>query len=79
MTGIPGFARQWFSKPVRRLRVSDVHSPVSGWAKAPRDLRFTTSLAIRLVAGGTTQVRLRSRREWHDVSILEESILRPVA
>jgi hypothetical protein len=77
MSDVPVFARQRFLKPFRWLRVTDFYLPLSGWVKAPRDVKFTTSQAIQLLADGATQVRLRSRRETHDVSILEPSIMAP--
>jgi len=77
MNDVPIFAQRRFSKVSGRLQLSDVYSPETGWAKVPRKLDFTTSVAIELVADGITRVRLWSRREMHEVSILQASILRP--
>ncbi|KFF58430.1 hypothetical protein JF66_18660 [Cryobacterium sp. MLB-32] len=57
--------------------MTDVYSPDAGWTKVPRKLDFTNRVAIQLVADGITRVRLWSRRETHEVSILESSVLRP--
>jgi hypothetical protein len=78
MSDIPDFARRRFRKAFRRLRVTDVYSPDTGWERAPRNMHFTSGVARQLLAAGTTQVRLRNRGEKHDVSILEASLLRPV-
>ncbi len=76
MSDVPEFAGRRFKRGFRRLRLTDVYSAESGWSKDSRKLDFTTELALELLAGKVTQVRLRSRWESHDVSILEASLLR---
>jgi hypothetical protein len=79
MSDVPEFAEKRFVTRFRKLRVTDLYSVATGWVKADRGLTFTTGLAMKLLATGTTQVRLRAGRETHDVSILEPTIMRPVA
>lgn len=71
MPDIPLFARERFRKPFRVLRVTDVYDPLNGWRKLPSRTVFGNAVAMELVAQGVTQVRLQSRREKHDVSIIE--------
>ena len=67
---VPVFAQRRFQKPFRELRVTDVYDPHSGWQKAPHDMKFCTEVANELLSQGVTQVRLQSRHEKHEVSIL---------
>ena len=67
---IPAFARERFQKPFHELRVTDVYDPQSGWQKAPHGMKFCTEVASELLSQGVTQVRLKSCREKHEVSIL---------
>ena len=70
MPEVPLFASERFRKPFRELRVTDIYDPNSGWRKLPRGTVFGRTVASELVDQGVTQVRLKSRREMHEVSIL---------
>jgi len=71
MTDIPIYAQRRFVKAFRALHVSHVYNPAEGWQKLPGRVKFSSSVGQELFDRGITQVRLRTLRETHDVSIIE--------
>jgi hypothetical protein len=71
MTDIPIYAQRRFVKAFRTLHVSHVYNPAEGWQKLPGRVKFSSAIGQELFDRGVTQVRLRTFRESHDVSIIE--------
>jgi hypothetical protein len=68
---VPFFVQRHFLKPYRKIRITHVYDFSLGWTKLPRRIRFSNDAAHDLFNRGTTQLRLRSRRETCNVSIID--------
>jgi hypothetical protein len=76
MSDVPEYALIRFRNGSARPRVTATYRLATGWEKPARKPRFTHELAARLFDDGVTLVRLRWRRQNHQLPVAAHSLSR---